>query len=661
MPQAETHWTDTSPRSEVDDFAGRLREALASGHVPVLVALLSQLTGDPRWREERFRPTRTRGMDDHRDGGLPEDVQREIRDAAYELTLGWGPDSVVRPLGDDELTELATFAFGEEVFPEYGGFIQEILDARVGRDARPYFARRGPRVTTDKRVLIIGGGPSGLLSSIRLQAMGIDHVLLEKEPEFGGAWENNSYPGCGVDTPSFLYSYSFFDYAWRTHYGKRDEVRRYFIDVARANGVQEHTRFGTEVTDMVWVEDAGTWRVTARCAGEVVTYEAEIVLVGAGQLARPRLPDLPGMDTFEGVLTHSAEWPDDLDVTGKRVALIGAGASAMQIGPAIVDRVAELILVQRSKQWVAPCPNYFDAFDEAEHFLMAHVPLYLQWYRARLNWVYNDRVHESLQIDPDWTEPAESINAINAGHRRHYIRYIREKLAGHPDVIERSIPEYPPFGKRMLLDNGWYDMLIAPHTTFLSTGVAEVTPRGFIDTDGVEHECEVLVFATGFHVARFLHPMTVVGRDGRDTVQTWGEDDSRVYLGLTAPNFPNMFFLGGPATLLGHGGSFIGIAEMQVDYVMRLIAEMAERDLKSIACREDVCEDYNRALDEAHGRMVWTHRGMQNWYRNPQGRVLAVIPWRIADYRNMLRASDLGDYVVVPATAPATAIEGDAA
>lgn len=640
------HWIDTTPRSEVDNFEGRLREAVQSGHITVLSAVLNHLSGDPKWREGRYRPERTKGMADHRDGGLPEDVQQEIRDAAFELALNWGPDSEVPNLNDDEVREIANFVLHEEVFPEYGSFLKEILESRVGRDVREHFAEQSPKVQTDKRVLIVGSGPSGTFASIRLQAMGIDHIVLEKEPEFGGAWQNNTYPGCGVDTPSYLYSFTFFSYPWSKHYGKRDEIRQYFIDVARENGVHNYTRFNTEVRDMVWDEERGLWKVTAHSEGEDLYYEAEIVLVGTGQLARPKLPDLPGMDKFEGVLTHSAEWPDDLDVTGKTVALIGAGASAMQIGPAIVDKVGKLILVQRSKQWVAPLDIYFEDFDQAEHFLMEHMPLYLQWYRARLNWVYNDRVHPSLQLDPEWPEPKESINVINAAHRRYYVRYINEKLAGHPDLIERSIPDYPPFGKRMLLDNGWYDMLIHEHTEFLSTGAAEVTPKGFIDTDGVEHEADVLVFATGFHAARFLYPMHVVGRDGKDTVETWGEDDSRVYLGLTAPNFPNMFFLGGPATLLGHGGSFIGIAEMQVNYVIKLLVEMFQQGVKSIATREDVTEAYNEALDEAHGRMVWTHKGMTNWYRNEKGRVLAVSPWRIADYRNMLLKSDLDDFVV---------------
>lgn len=641
-------WIDSVPRSEFADFEAKLREALQLGHVPVLLSLLIHLSGDEKWRDERYRTARTRGLEDHRDGGLPEDEQQEIRDAAFELAKNWTAESVVPELDDEALTEIATFTFGEEVFPDYGGFIKEQLEARVGRRVKEYFAKRGPTITTDKKVVIVGGGPSGILSSIRLQAMGIEHVLLEKEPEFGGAWENNSYPGCGVDTPSYLYSYTFFDRHWSKHYGKRDEIHGYFVDVARANDVHTHTRFNTEVSKLVWDEESSTWEITARSNGEEVHYRAEIVLVGAGQLARPKLPQLQGTESFKGVLTHSAEWPADLDITGKRVALIGAGASAMQIGPAIVNKVSELLLVQRSKQWVAPVDIYFTDFDEAEHFLMDHVPLYLQWYRSRLNWVYNDRVHDSLQVDPEWTEPDTSINEINAGHRRYYVRYIKQKLRDRPELIEKAVPDYPPFGKRMLLDNGWYDMLVNPRTELITAGVAAVTPDGFIDSDGIEHEADVLVFATGFHADRFLYPMDVVGRDGKTTVETWGVDDSRVYLGLTAPNFPNMFFLGGPATLLGHGGSFIGIAEMQVDYVVKLIGEMAERGIESIACREEVCEEYNRALDEAHAKMVWTHPGMNNWYRNKAGRVLAVIPWRIVDYRNMLRRSDLHDYVTTP-------------
>lgn len=642
---SESRKSTTLQAVDNDEIRTRLREALEFGHMQVLVAVLLHLSDDEKWWDERYRPTRTRGLEDHRDGGLPDDIAAEIRDAVYEIAVAWDAGRELPPLSDERIAEIATFALGEDVPTDYGTFLQDVLSATVVKGRAEQVAAKTPHVTTDKKAVIIGAGPSGIISSIRLQAMGIEHVIIEKEPEAGGAWQNNSYPGCGVDTPSYLYSYSFHQWDWSTHYGKRNEVHDYFVEVAKANGVYDRTRFSTEVQKMVWDEGSASWTVTFRTPdGREESLVADIVLVGTGALSRPKMPDVPGLDTFEGVVTHSAEWPDDLDVTGKRVALVGSGASAMQIGPAIVGKVSELLLFQRSRQWVAPCDIYFTTFDEAEHFLMSHAPGYLQWYRARLNWIYNDRIHDSLQIDPNWEDPQHSINAANAAHRRYFERYIREKLAGHPELIDHSIPDYPPYGKRMLLDNGWYDMLLAPQTELVSKGVSRLTPKGIVDSDGVEREVDVIVFATGFHADRFLFPMTIVGRDGRDTVETWGPQDARAYLGLTAPNFPNMFFLGGPNTLLGHGGSYIGIAEMQAEYISRLLGEMIDKGLRTIAVKPDVCEDFVTAVDDAHNKMVWTHKGMTNWYRNAAGRVLAVLPFKIVDYRRMLRESDLSDY-----------------
>lgn len=644
-PEGGSTATGKEIRPRYGDSA-ELREALEMGHMQVLIAVLLHLSDDQKWWDERYRPRRTRGLEDNRDGGLPEEVQAEIRDAVFRLVVvdPVGVSDRRRELTDAELTRIATFALGEDVPEGYGAFMQEILAATVSRG--PARRMKSPRHgASQKRAIIIGAGPSGIISSIRLQELGIEHVIIEKEPEAGGAWQNNSYPGCGVDTPSYLYSYSFHGWDWSTHFGKRDEVHSYFIDVAKVNGIHERARFRTEVLRMQWAEDSASWSVVVRNPdGSEEVLVADFVLVGTGALSRPKMPDIPGLDSFQGVVTHSAEWPDGLDVAGKRVALVGAGASAMQIGPAIVGTVSELLLFQRSKQWVAPCDIYFTSFDDAEHFLMSHVPAYLQWYRARLNWIYNDRIHDSLQVDPQWDDPEHSINAANAAHRRYFERYIREKLAGRADLIEHSIPEYPPYGKRMLLDNGWYDMLLAPQTSLVSEGVVRVTPRGLVDSRGVEREVDVIVFATGFHADRFLYPMTIVGRDGRDTVQTWGPHDARAYLGLTAPNFPNMFFLGGPNTLLGHGGSFIGIAEMQAEYIARIITEMIHEDVKAIAVRSEICDRYVQAVDDAHSRMVWTHKGMTNWYRNADGRVLAVTPWKIVDYRRMLKHSGLADF-----------------
>jgi 4-hydroxyacetophenone monooxygenase len=279
---------------------------------------------------------------------------------------------------------------------------------------------------------------------------------------------------------------------------------------------------------------------------------------------------------------------------------------------------------------------------------MEHVPFYSAWYRARLSWIFNDKVHPTLQVDPEWPEEKASINRANHGHRGFYTRYLEDQLDGRPDLIEKCLPDYPPFGKRMLLDNGWYAMLKRDNVELVTAGVQAATPHGLVDDNGDEHEFDIVILATGFHTDRILHPMQVTGRSGRTTTQVWGEHDAWAYLGITVPDFPNMFIMTGPNTGLGHGGSFITILECQVRYIMAAIEAMAREGVGALECRAEVYEDYNRRVDEAHARMVWTHPAMDNWYRNADGRVVSVLPWRIIDYWTLTRDLDLDDYHVEP-------------
>lgn len=646
-----TSVTSSDQRATVD--AARLRIAVRSGNVPTLIAVLVELTGDRRWLSERYRPSRARGMDDNQTGGLPPDVREEIYAAAVDAVAEWYERGAPQRAAPDEdlVTELMDFTAGETVPHEFAPMMTEIVTgARPGTpEAQPDDAAEPAGMDA----IVIGAGVGGMLMSVRLAAAGMDHVLLEKNDEVGGSWLENRYPGAGVDTPSHLYSISSFDHHWSTYFGKRDEVQDYLASYADAHRIRDRIRFGTEVETATYDAAAQRWTIVARGPdGERRTLSSRILITAVGLLNRPKIPDLPGIDDFTGPLFHSAQWPAELDepgaLTGKRVAIVGSGASAMQIGPAIVDDVASLTVFQRSPQWIAPNDDYFSPVGDDVHWLMDHVPGYREWYRARLSWIFNDKVHPTLQVDPDWPE-RESINAVNEGHRRFYLRYLREQLGDRDDLVELCTPHYPPFGKRMLLDNGWYAMLRRPGVELVPHAVREVTPTGLIDSTGRARDFDIVVFATGFHSDRFLHPMTVRGRSGRSTVEQWGEHDARTYLGITAPDFPNLFILTGPNTALGHGGSFITILERQVGYVADALRHMTRHRLGAFEVRDDVTEKYNAAVDAAHARMVWTHPAMTNWYRNDDGRVVAVLPWRIIDYWNMTRAIDPADFIGEPA------------
>jgi 4-hydroxyacetophenone monooxygenase len=612
-----------------------LVDAMEHANLPSLVAVLYQLTGDRRYLADPYRPTRSRGMEDNDPGGFSPEVRAEICAAAVDAVLAWAggrPPAVPAPTGD-ALLELIELAVGEPVPPEYGAMTAEDMGfhAPPARTASP----------SDFRVVVIGAGVSGMLAAIQLAEAGIDHVVLEKNSDVGGTWLENAYPGAGVDTPSHLYSYSFAPRRWTTHFGKRDEVLTYLRDVADAHDLRKVIRFDTEVASAVYRDQR--WIVTT-AAGETLTADA--VITAVGQLNRPKVPPLPGLDAFRGPLFHSARWPADLDVTGKRVAVVGTGASAMQIVPAIAERAGRVTVFQRSPQWAAPNDVYFSPIDDAASLLMEHVPFYRRWYRTRLSWNTGDRVHASLQKDPGWEHSERSVNAVNDGHRRVFTRYVERELAGRADLVAKALPDYPPFGKRMLLDNGWYAAIRRDDVDLVTAPVAAVTPTGVRAQDGTEAPADVVVLCTGFEAQKPLWPLSITGRDGMTIADVWGPDDADAHLGITVSGFPNLFLTCGPGTVLGHGGSYITIAECQVRYIVEALVGMIENRLGAVEVLPEVHADYAARHDAAHAAMIWTHPGMRNWYRNPAGRVVCALPWRIVDYWTMTQHVDWNEYAL---------------
>lgn len=623
--------------------SGYAAHALEAANIPTLLSVLYQLTGDEKWVREPYRPTRTRGLEDHDTGGLGPVAQREVRIAAVRALRSWvhgSAMSVPAPVGED-LLELMSANIGEPVDPIF----EPMMAAELG--FRSVTLPTAPASSTrDFSVLIVGAGVSGMAVATALRRVGVPFTVVEKNAEVGGTWLDNRYPGCGVDTPSYLYSFSYLPREWSTYFGKRDEVEDYLRSFADAQELRGHIRFGVELIAAEWNDHSATWCAELRRAdGACETIQANVLITAVGQLNRPKIPELAGLADFKGLAFHSARWPDDLVAAGKRIALVGSGASAMQIAPAIYDKVESLTIFQRSPQWIAPNVNYFRPVSPETHWLLANVPFYQRWYRFRLAWNFNDKIHPTLQIDPDWPDQARSINAANDGHRRYLTRYIEEQLDGRPDLLVKAQPTYPPFGKRMLLDNGWFRALRAPNVKLVTDAVERVDEHTVIDDRGRAHEVDVVVFATGFEAQRLLFPLSVRGRT--TTIrEAWGDDDPRAYLGMTMPGFPNLFVMYGPNTNLGHGGSWVTMAECQGRYIAQLVGAMLTDAVAVVECRPEVYESFNRAVDDAHSRMIWTHPGMGSWYRNPAGRVVTNFPWRVADYWQMTAVPDLEDFVV---------------
>jgi 4-hydroxyacetophenone monooxygenase len=636
-----------APYPPVTDGDTALRAALAEANIPTLLMVLVQLTGDRHWLADPYRPTRTKGMSDHDTGGLAPEVQDLIRAEAFDA-IRRGQAGELTPMGlppEDLFVEMMSVCVGERVPVEYAPMMAEEMGF-VSRDTTWETPPR-PEALTGFHVVVIGAGVSGLCAAIKLEQAGIPYTVLEKNDSVGGTWLDNRYPGCGVDTPSHLYSYSFAPQEWPNYYSKRPHLHEYLERCATEFGVRHRIQFRTEVVSAVYDEARTMWTVTLRGEDGVEReLTANVVISAVGQLNRPSVPKIPGAETFAGPAFHSAQWPSDVDVKGRRVAVVGTGASAMQLVPAIADEVAALTVFQRSPQWAAPSENYRRSVTDHVKLLMDEVPFYAAWYRFRLAWSFNDKVHASLQLDPEWEHPERSVNAVNDGHRRFFTDYILSQLGDRTDLIPKVLPTYPPFGKRMLIDNGWFQAITEDHVELVTEHVTEIRPDRLVTADGAEHEADVIVYATGFDSLRMLAPMDIRGRSGRSIREAWGDDDAHAYLGLAVPDFPNFFCLYGPNTNLGHGGSLIFLTECGVRYIMEIVQQMVAEGLSAVEVRQDVHDEYNARVDAAHDRMIWTHPGMDTWYRNGRGRVVTNSPWRVVDYWQMTRTARLEEFHV---------------
>ncbi len=502
----------------------------------------------------------------------------------------------------------------------------------------------------DFRVLIIGAGISGLCAAVNLGAAGIPYTIVERHHRLGGVWNENKYPGAACDVPSHLYSFSFANYDWSRFFASSDEIQSYLEHVADRFDIRRHIRFGTEVTEARYDEAGGEWEVNVSGDNEDrETLRASAVISAVGAFNKPKYPNVKGLDRFQGHSAHTARWPEEgIDLAGRRVVVVGNGASAMQVVPAIADEVASLTVIQRSTQWATPFPKFQKKVPPALQRLLDEVPLYRLWYRLRLSWAFNDKLYDALQVDPDWPEQQHSINAINDAHRRGLTNYMVSELGEAQHLLPQVLPGYPPFGKRILLDNGWFRTLARDHVELVNGGVTEVLPDGVVTDDGARHEADVIIWATGFDVVNFLAPMRVWGVGGRELHEDWDGDDARAYLGTVVSGYPNFFCLYGPNTQFGHGGSLISIVERQMHYVMSLLGKMFERGVRSVDVRPEVYEAYTREVDRKHAGMIWSHPGMSTYYRNSKGRVVVCNPFRIIEFWDMTEEANLADYRTDP-------------
>ena len=634
--------TAVGPITETDD---EIRGALAEAELPPLLPALAYLTGDLTLLRDELRPDPLLfGMPQ---GGLTDEQQAAVRALALETLVRYrdaGSHPAVAP-ADDDLLRILEYAVGGGEMADYLPLLEEELAYR-GEDRRaPAWHKDDLAPDVDFRVLVIGAGMSGLLAAHRLRQAGVEVAIVDKNDGIGGTWWENTYPGCRVDNPNFNYSYSFAQrHDWPLHFSTQDVLHRYLEDCADAFGLRALVRFGTEVVSATWDEAAAQWTVRVRADGREEDLTANAVVSAVGQLNRPKYPDIPGLESFAGPCFHSARWDHSVDLTGRRVAVIGTGASAMQFIPEIAPHVGHLDVFQRTPAWTAPTPEYHDPVPAGLRWLNGHVPSYGEFNRFCIFWRMGDGALAAVTVEPDYEPKGLAVGEMNEVTRQLLLEYVNAEFADRPDLLEKVVPTYPVGAKRIIRDNGvWARTLKRDDVRLITERIDGITAEGVVTADGELHEADVVILGTGFQASEFLTPMTVVGRDGIELHDQWN-GDARAYLGVTVPGFPNLFCLYGPNTNIVVNGSIVYFSECGVRYLVGCIEMLLREHARAVEVRQEVHDEFNVAVDAGNRSMAWGWSDVNSWYKNAHGHIAQNWPFTLLEYWRRTRQPERADY-----------------
>ncbi|HMC49478.1 MAG TPA: NAD(P)/FAD-dependent oxidoreductase [Solirubrobacterales bacterium] len=472
-------------------------------------------------------------------------------------------------------------------------------------------------------IAVVGGGFGGVGAAVMLKREGYEDVtVFEKGERVGGVWQHNTYPGAACDIPSHLYEYSFAPNRWSRRYAPQVEIQAYVEGVARHFGVLDRIRTATEVRSAAWQEERGKWLLETSAG----PHEADLLLTACGQLSVPAVPPIQGLESFDGPAFHTAEWRHDVDLSGKRVAVVGTGCSAIQVVPAIQPQVAQLDVYQRSPGWTLPKMDF--EYSARAQALFSR-PLLRRLDRASV-FAFQEFAAAAL------TQKRWLLPALRVVGRRQINAAISD-----PE-LRRKVTPSDEFGcKRIMLTDEWYPTLIEPNVELVAERIEAVTAAGIRDATGVERATDAIILATGFASHDFVAPMEISGRQGRKLEEEWGEI-ARAYLGLSVPGFPNMFLLYGPNTN-GGSGSVVNTLECGIGHVLAALREMESARARRIEVKPQAAEDFDRELRAALAKTVW-HSGCSNWYVDENGNDPSNWPWIWSAYRRRTHELAPGAY-----------------
>jgi cation diffusion facilitator CzcD-associated flavoprotein CzcO len=479
------------------------------------------------------------------------------------------------------------------------------------------------------RVAIIGAGFSGLGMAIRLlKSKEDDFLIFERAGEVGGTWRDNTYPGAECDVAALLYSYSFAQRNnWQSTYGKQPELRRYLNECADEFGVRPYIRFHHELISARWDESVRRWHIETSKG----SYTAQVLVTGSGYLSDPIVPDIPGLADFKGKVFHSSTWDHDYDLSGKRVAVIGTGASALQFVPKIQPEVGQLDLYQRTAAWVAPKNDKTNS--KFRQWLFRNVPGYRGFRRG-----YNQKGRELLAAI--LARPAIAEKTVQNMFVKHLNKSIKDD-----ELRAKLTPDFTIGCKRMLFSNTYYDAIQQPNVELVTDGIAEVRAGSVVTADGTEREIDTIILGTGFAATERPVAKRVWNDRGGSLAEAWADGGMAAYKGTTVAGFPNLFMLLGPNTTLGHSSQTVMI-EAQVAYVIDALKQMDKRGLSSVSVHEDAQTAYNETVQERLKTTVWNAGQCASWYLDAHGRNPSIWPGLTSQFRKQLKKFDVSAYQI---------------
>jgi 4-hydroxyacetophenone monooxygenase len=635
---ARTAFDPPTVRQElVEASRGQIEAAVAHAEPMVLRGLLYQLTGDEEVAATRIATDPT-GFQTAMMVASDEDVALLRRKAvefleAYRAADG-GPLAIGAP---ERLPRSMSLTLGEEIDDEESEFCLEELALDPWVRSLEWREPPPERPLQDFSVTIIGAGLGGLNVALMLRRAGIAYTLIEKSAGVGGTWHETRYPGARVDTPSRGYTHIFgAHYPYSSPFCDWAENQRYFDWVADTFELRDEIVFETEVRALTWDEESSLWEIDVDGPDGPGRLHSNAVVTAVGFLNRPKTPEIEGIHDFRGPSWHTGQWPENVDLTGKRVAVVGTGCTGYQLIPELALQVEHVVAFQRTPQWLFGVPGYLSPFPPEVAWLDRNVPYYTNFMRLRTLGT-GKAFWRLTEIDPEFDDP-HTVSELNRITRDASLAFLERKLADRPDLLARMTPEHPPWSARAVMvdaDSCVLDALKRDNVTLVTDGIRRIDATGIETVDGAHHEVDAIVYATGFHASEYLFPMTVTGRDGRTLTDVWKVGGARAHRFCMVPGFPNLWSVYGPNTNGGLGpGAF---HELVTRYALECMQRLILEDKRAIEPREDAYVRFNEEVDARNARKVWSDPRSGSYYWTEHGRSVVMCPFNGPEIFNLLR------------------------